>query len=91
MLEVLPMPCGCLGRILSRRISEDLHAPRPLVAAPEPAGVQELLPLPLACLGTEGREALKMNREPALTLAITRNQGESSHRAAIVISAASVW
>jgi hypothetical protein len=40
---------------------------------------------------TEGREALKMNREPALPLAITRNQGESSHRAAIVICAASVW
>jgi hypothetical protein len=40
---------------------------------------------------TEGREALKVNREPALPLAITRNQGESSHRAAIAISAASVW
>jgi hypothetical protein len=47
--EALGFDSGCGARKFGSA-SEDLHASRPLVATPQPAAVQEVLPLSLAGL-----------------------------------------
>src|SRR5262245_12598443 len=62
--RLLALVLGALASTQLGCMSEDLHAAGALVAAPEPAAVQELLPLSLAGLGQQLGAGKTLEKHP---------------------------